>query len=373
VFRYAGCRRALTGKEFGRPDSEFFDRRVPDWRTCPSLVAITRMMQSAAPDGHARRRGTVHGFLTPHRVKALVATEAQAVDRLLDDLAGRLADGATAEFQSHLSYRLPSISMAALFGVPEDEVKEFAELSRTVAGAWEPGVTPDQLAAVERAYEQFRRYFEEVVAERRGRPRPDLATHIVQCHDDAPHALATDELIPMFVSLFVAGTMNTTSFIGNGVAALLRNPGEADRLRQDPSLADAAVTEILRYDAPMQITRRLALRDTVLGGARITVGQHLGVVLGSANRDPAAFPEPDRFRIGRTGAPPLSFGGGPFHCIGAALAKLEGALLFRALLTRFPDLRIAAPPTPNCRAVLRGLAHLSVTRAPHTPTDPAPW
>lgn len=361
ITRYEDCRRVLSSREFGRPGVDWFDQRFPNWRQHPAMVCTSRMMQFGTPRAHQRLRGAVSGFFTARRVAQLAAREATALDGLVEELAAEIDERGEADLQSSLSYRLPSITISAMFGIPPSEAQHFFEFVQAVGKAIEPRMSVDELRQADAAYEQLRRYFDELVAARRRFPQDDLATHIVRCQDQDPPVLSSEELVPMFVSLYAAGTMNTTSFIGNGVVALLRNHAQSARLLADPSLDTAAVDEVLRFEAPMQIARRMALAATDIGGTRIPAGAQLGVVLGSANRDPEAYTAPDRFDIARRGPAPLSFGGGAFYCIGAALARLEGALVFRRLLTRLPGLRLTRPPTPNLRSVLRGYLHVPVS------------
>jgi cytochrome P450 len=358
--RYQDCSEALVGRAFGRPDKLWLDRRIPNWREHPGLVAGSRAMQFADPETHARLRGSVTRFFTTRRVSSLVESESRSVDALLDTIAENLEDHGVVDIQESLSYQLPSISITALLGLPDADVRHFRQYTLAIVKALEPELTPQQLAELDGAYEALGAYFDNVVTDRRRCPRDDLSTYLVHCCDNE-RIILPDELTPMFLSIFVAGTINTSNFIGNGVAALLGAPSEAAALRSAPELAEAAVTEILRYDAPMQVTRRIAVTDTELGGTRIPAGAEIGVVLGAANRDPEIFPAPDAFHIQRDGSKPLSFGAGSFFCIGAALGRLEGTLVFRKLISRFPSLRTTEGATHNLRSVFRGYLHLPVT------------
>ncbi|GGV57035.1 cytochrome P450 [Streptomyces spectabilis] len=363
--RYSDCLEALTGKDFGRPDKLWLDRRIPNWREFRGLVAISRLMQFGDPQAHARLRGTVTRFFTARRIKSLLAYESQSVDTLLDTLSDALHDQGVVDIQEALSFQLPSISIAGLLGIPAADVRHFRRYTLAIGRALEPALSAQQLAELDSAYQTITTYFDGVVANRRQQPREDMATYLVRCCDN-DGIIAPDELTPMFLSVYGAGTVNTSNFIGNGIAALLDTPAEATMLRADPGLADAAVTEILRYDAPMQVTRRIALTDTELGGCRIPAGAEIAVLLGAANHDTKVFKEPDVFRIQRDGSKPLSFGAGTFFCIGAALGKLEGALVFRKLISRFPSLQLADGAIHNRRSVLRGYINLPVTLAPRT-------
>lgn len=358
--RYRDCAEALTGKAFGRPDTLWLDRRVPPWREHPGLVIASRMMQFGDPATHARLRGSVTRYLTPRRINSLVEFESHSVDALLDNLGNELENHGVADILESLCYQMPSVSIAGLLGIPADEVRDFLPYTQAMTNTLEPGLTAQQLVELDDAYDKVGAYFIDVIAERRRTPRDDLATHLVQCCDEQ-HTITPEELMPMLLSVYGAGSFNTSNFIGNGIAALLAAPTEAAALRADPDRAGATVTEILRYDAPMQVTRRIAVTDTELSGTPIPSGAEIAVILGAANRDPDVFEDPDVFRTQRVGSRPLSFGAGTFYCIGTALARLEGALVFQKLISRFPSLRIAEGATHNRRSVLRGYLSLPVT------------
>ncbi|MBP2326815.1 cytochrome P450 [Kibdelosporangium banguiense] len=357
IVRYADCAQALSG--FGRPDEAWVKRRIPDWESHPAVVCLMRTMQFGDPESHPRRRGVVSRFFTKRRITSHIAAESATVDTLVDDLVAEIAAHGEADIQNVLSYRLPSISIARLLGLPEHEIAGLRPHSLALANLLEPQLSQPDLAAADQSLRELEVYFEQVIEARRRHPGDDLASHLVQVHEAG--TLSWHELTSMFASIFVAGTMNTSNFIGNGVAALLSSPPVVAQLRAQPSLIQAAMTEMLRYDAPMQVTRRITVAATELGGTRLPAGAELAIVLGSANRDPAVYTEPDRFVPGRSGPPPLSFGGGSYFCIGAAMAREEGALIFSKLLSRLPELRAARTPTHNLRSVLRGYLHLPVT------------
>jgi len=173
--------------------------------------------------------------------------------------------------------------------------------------------------------------------------------------------LSEAELIANAMLILNAGHETTTNLIGNGMLALLRHPAELARLRQDPSLLPGAIEELLRYDSPTQLTARRARVDCEVGGVKITAEQQVLVIIGSANRDPTRFPEPDRLDIARGDSEHLSFGGGPHYCLGANLARLEGRIAIGALIAALPGLRLA-PEAPEWRETLtlRGLKTLPV-------------
>ncbi|GGZ23797.1 cytochrome P450 [Streptomyces olivaceoviridis] len=361
VLRYEDCVRALSGRGFGRPDEAWVKRRIPTWERHPAVRCLMQTMQFGDLAGHPRRRGVVSRFFTRRRIASHVASVSATVDALVDDLVAEIERHGAADLQSMLSYRLPSISIARLLGLPEEEVASFQPHSLALAKLLEPRLPEQRLAEADDSFQTLRTYVERVIEARRRHPGEDLASHLVHVHDTDPMTLSRDELVSMFASIFVAGTMNTSNFIGNGLAALLTSPDSVARLRADPGLMGTAMSEMLRHDAPMQVTRRVTVADVELGGTKLPAGTELAVVLGSANRDPAVHTAPDSFLIGRSGPPPLSFGGGAYFCLGAAMAQQESALIFSKLVSRLPGLRLAGPPVHNLGSVLRGYLRLPVT------------
>jgi cytochrome P450 len=187
--------------------------------------------------------------------------------------------------------------------------------------------------------EQFLDYFRCLVAERRRAPRDDLLTDLIEA-EDRGHRLTEDELMATCVLLLVAGHETTANLIGNGTLALLRHPLELDRFRTNPGLASSAVEELLRFDSPIQATARTTLEDIDIAGKSVGENERVVLLLGSSNRDPDVFDEPDALRLDRTPNSHLSFGGGIHFCLGAPLARLEARIALPALLERFPKISL---------------------------------
>jgi cytochrome P450 len=203
-------------------------------------------------------------------------------------------------------------------------------------------------------------YFQHLFELRRRQPGDDLTTHLVQA-EEAGDNLTNEELTANIILLFGAGHETTVNLIGNGLLALHHNPGQLRLLRQDPPLAPNAVEELLRYDSSVQVTGRTTLEDVEeIGGIPLEKGQTVVCLLGSANRDPAVYPDPDRLDITRRDVRPLSFGGGIHYCVGAQLARIEGEIAIGTLLRRLPNLRLSGVDHPDWRQtfVLRGLNKL---------------
>jgi cytochrome P450 len=203
-------------------------------------------------------------------------------------------------------------------------------------------------------------YLRELVGERRASPDDSILSALITAEDEGDR-LTTGEIVSTALLLLVAGFETTVNLIGNGTVALLGDPDGWDRLRRDPALVPAAVEEMLRYDSPVQLTARTATEDVEVGGRVIAAGQPVIVFIGGANRDPAVFDQPDEFRIGRPDpGRHLSFSLGMHHCLGAALARLEGRIAIEELTRRYPALELAAPPVRRPLLVLRGFEHVPV-------------
>jgi cytochrome P450 len=217
------------------------------------------------------------------------------------------------------------------------------------------------LPVIDQAAVDLLGYFAGLVAQRRANPRDDLTSELVAMVDAGrPEAVMTgEELLQTLTLIFSAAIESMVDMLLNGTAALLEHPDQAAALRQDPDLTESAVEEVLRYDAPVQIIGRIPPDDFTVGGVTVPAGGYILAVLGAGNRDPARFTDPDTFDIRRNGASPLSFSGGVHHCLGAPLARVQGALFFSALLARFPGLHLAGPLVRR-GSVLRGFAHFPV-------------
>jgi cytochrome P450 len=197
---------------------------------------------------------------------------------------------------------------------------------------------------MERASQSLAEMTDYVVAlseERRAQPKEDLLTALVTVVDQGER-LTREELVANVGVLLGAGHETTANLIGNGVLALLRNPDQMQKLRDNPTLVTSVVEEIMRYDNPVQIVYRSAIEEVEMEGKRIGQGQLVNMVLGAANRDPAQFSEPDRFDVTRDESRHIGFGLGIHFCLGAPLARLEGQIAFTTLLRRFPRLRLAS-------------------------------
>jgi cytochrome P450 len=301
------------------------------------------------PPQHTRLRGLVNLAFTPRTVERLRPHVAEIAEDLLDRAPP------TFDLIRDFAFPLPIIVISELLGVPAADREQFKLWSTDLTRGLEPGATAEDLALVSRAVEALDGYMAEVIEERRREPRQDLISELTRAHED-DDALSMDELLATCRLILTAGHETTVNLIGNGVLALLRHP-EARR-EVTPNL----VSELLRFDSPVQMTMRFAFEDTTLGRHEVKRGDLVVPMLGAGNRDPEVFADPDRLDPERANADRhLSFGAGIHYCLGASLARLEGELAIGALLRRRPGLAPAGPVTWRKNLVLRGLASFPVT------------
>ncbi|WP_313949589.1 cytochrome P450, partial [Frankia sp. AvcI1] len=257
-----------------------------------------------------------------------------------------------------------------LLGVPAADEKIFGEWSETLIRGIDPDflLTPDEITERRRAARELDAYFRDLIARVRVRPGTDLVSQLVAIHL-GEDALTESEVLALCAVLLVAGHETTVNLIGGGVLALVQHPDQLALLRADPGLIPAAVEEMLRHDSPVQFIPRTALRDTEVGGRQFRRGEGALLLVGSANRDPDAFDEPDRFLVARyAGSTPaarhFAFGTGVHYCLGAPLARMEAEIIFRLLLERTSELAlIGSTPTYRNQSIIRGLQTLPLRLA----------
>ena len=318
----------------------------------------TQTMLSADPPLHTRLRRLVSKAFTPRMVEGLLPRIQEIVDERLDAVqeAGRM------DIIQDLAYPLPVIVIAEMLGVPPQDRDQFKlwsdEIVLTLNG---PFTSPDMLESARKSAHELTEYFRGVIEKRRKEPGDDLISGLIAAEEQG-QILSEDEMLTTAMLLLVAGNETTTNLIGNGMLALLRNPDQLRKLRDDPSLIQTAIEELLRYDGPVQGTGRVAMEDMEIDGHPIKKGQLAFCVLGAANRDPAKFKDPDQLDITRHPNEHIAFSDGIHFCLGAPLARAEGQIALRTLLRRFPD---SSLETDNLQwggnFILRGLKGLPIS------------
>ena len=316
------------------------------------------MMIRKDGDDHARLRRLVQRAFTPRAIVQWRAKAEEIVDRLLKELEDREEIDVVADY----ARRLPVQVISEMLGVPDDDIPHLQSLSESLIESLEPFLDPEVRAAVDARRDLLSAAVDDVIRAKRGRPDDDILTVLLSAADDGDQ-LTHDEVLQQVVLLYVAGHETTTNLVANGVAHLLEHRDQLDALRADADLAPNAVEEVLRYDPPALFTERVAKVDVDVSGTTVPAGARLALGISSANRDPRRWGETaDAFDIARPDARDhIAFGGGPHHCLGAALARLEAAVAIPAIVDRFPRLALAEEPAWQPRVMARTLGSLAVT------------
>ncbi len=316
-------------------------------------------MLNLDPPDHHRLRRLVSKVFTPRTVEALRPRVQALVDEALD-----AADPARFDVISGLAFPLPFVVISEMLGIPEGRDRfQLREWSGAVVKTFDPILTREESLAALEAADNIFDYVQEVIAWKRENTSDDLLTALIAAEDEGDR-LSEEELVEQVMLLYIAGHETTVNLIGNGTLALLRNRSQLELLASDDSVDATFTDELLRYDSPVQMSRRITLQDYEIGGKRIEPGSMVMTCLGSANRDPEKWgPNADELDLRRTDARDhMSFGGGFHSCLGAHLARLEGQVAIGTLVRRFPGIALATDaPQWNGRIVLRGLSELPVT------------
>ena len=314
--------------------------------------ASTKSIISIDPPAHSRLRQLVTGPFRPAAIAALEPELRKIAEGLVDELVAANRAG-EADLVTHLAVPLPVIAIARMLAIPSERYPEFRHWSdHSVADLAGLDVDP---AVVKQARRDMMQFFLDLVTERRRSPGDDLISAIVS----GPEPLDDEFAVAFCFTLLVAGNETTTNLIGNAMLALLAHPDEAEQLWADPRLVPNALEEALRYDPPAQSNIRRAAIDTTVAGHDIPAGSLVVLLIGSANRDPRKFPDPDRFNIMRSSRDHLSFGNGVHLCLGASLARLEARLAYETLIARVQHIRLTGPVMRQY-GQLRGVRQLPI-------------
>ena len=288
------------------------------------------------PPDHTRLRNLVTQAFTPRVVEAMRTRIQGVVDSLLD----AVQRNNKMDVISDLAFPLPAIVISELLGIPVEDREQFRSWAKAVTSFQGTGqASADVALRSQESLLEIRQYFSEIFAQRRRDPQDDLISALVTAEEQGDK-LNEAELVSTCTTLLLAGHETTTCLIANGILTLLSLPDHLYALRETPSLMPSAIEEILRYETPLQRGFKLVAKDVEIQGATINKGQVVLQMLGAANRDPAHFPDPDRFDIRRNGARNIAFGHGIHFCLGAPLARIEGEIAIRTVIERLPNLRL---------------------------------
>src|SRR3712207_3675543 len=251
------------------------------------------------PPEHTRLRRLISTAFARGHVERLRPWVEELAGRLVDGLLERSGGSESVDLLSGMAEQLPVDVIAELLGVPEADRPLLRPWSNAIVKMYEYDRTPAREKAAERAADEFVTYLRGLATERRKHPGDDLVSHLVSVRDAEGDRLTEDELVTTCILLLNAGHEATVNVTGNGMLALLRNPGQLRRLRDDRALLPTAIEELMRYDSPLQLFERTATEDVEIGGITVRQGQKIAALLGAANHDPAVFAEPETLDVGR--------------------------------------------------------------------------
>ncbi|MBA3744224.1 cytochrome P450 [Sporichthya sp.] len=348
---------AFRTVSFGKRDelTRGFGHELADDQTYAFMSKHSIVRQN--PPDHTRLKGLISREFTARRVQNM----APHIEALTKELLGRVEDPSDFDLMNALAFNLPVRVLGELLGVPEADQGQFRDLTISITKLIDPSCSPEMLVKAKADCLVMERYFLDLIAERRRKPSDDLTTALINVRDGEDR-ITEDELLATIMVLFFGGVETTTSVIGSLVLSLLQHPDQLAAVRADRTLVPGAVDETLRFQSPIQATARTVLESSVIDGVELAEGDIVLTYLGSANRDPRRFTDPDTFDIRRETGQHLAFAAGMHFCIGAALARLETGIALNQILDRFVDLALI-DDTPDWRpnATARGLDTLRLS------------
>lgn len=361
LLRFEDVHAGLRDPRFGRDwESLLPPGQTPTMPAPDSFDDMARnWMLLRDPPDHTRLRSTANMAFTSRHVNKMRAPIEALAARLAADVK---AQEGPVDFIANFAYPLPVLVIAGILGVPEEDFQRFRDWAAVIAAAIDLPVSglEEFVQRADQTTSELAGYLRWVVSQRRKDPQDDLISTLIAA-ETAEGKINEKELISTLILLLVAGHETTVNLIGNGTLALLQHPDQWQMLVDEPSLARNATEELLRYDSPVQMTTRFAMEDMEFAGTDILRGTGIFFVLGSANRDPNAFENPDRLDIRREVGRIMSFGMGIHFCLGSQLARLEGEIAFATLARELPGMYLAADmPQWRPGLILRGLQELLV-------------
>jgi cytochrome P450 len=337
---------ALTPEELAR-----FRQGPPE-----ALAFIENHMLNKDGEEHRRLRKLVTKAFTPRIVEQL----RPRIQEIADDLIDAVEPRGEMELIDDFAFPLPITVIAELLGIPVEDRDRFRRWSAAILT---PALTPEDVETFSTMIREFVAYLHELFERRRATPGEDLVSALLSA-EEGGDMLSEEELSSMVALLIIAGHETTVGLIGNAVLALLQHPG----LELDPARMTHTIEELLRYDSPVERTlNRWATEDVEVGGKTITKGDGVIVIVGSANRDPSRFPDPNKLDLEREDVKHLAFGRGSHYCLGAPLARLEAEVALTTLFRRLPGLRLAMSPDDLYWRPIPGFRSLAELRVAWVP------
>ena len=355
--KYKDANQVLRTRTLGR----IFSPREPEdaWESFNYLHSDSIL--DSEPPKHTRLRSLVMKAFNPKRIEELRPDVERITHRLLKNIEAKLEDQQSFDLIADFAEPLPVMVIAELLGFPESDEHLLRPWSQAIVKMYEPSPTEQEKAEARKSSDEFAAYVHGLMVERQKRPGSDLISELALVEEQG-EKLSARELIATCVLLLNAGHEASVNGFGNGMVAALRDQPQWQNLIADPrGMANTAVDEFLRFDAPLHLFERTATEDTEVGGVLVPEGKKIAALLGSANRDGAVFENPDELDLSRSPNPHIGFGAGIHFCIGAPLARMEMTTSLPMLLERFPHLELAAEPVRRPTFVLRGYESVPVT------------
>ncbi|WP_433204907.1 cytochrome P450 [Nocardia sp. CA-107356] len=356
VTRYADVRRiGIDHKTFS---SEVFFGLSPGIHNASDpehlrfIEIASRLFMFSDPPVHTRIRSTFRQAFTPDAVQAW----RPMIERATIELLAEFEPGQEIDIMPHLAAAVPVAVIAAILGVPREMWSKFREWSFAYASTFDPLVQSERRDSAIRTSLELFDFLGDLAEQRRVHPADDMITTLVQTETIDGDHLGVSELIAQVALLLIAGNETTTNLIGNGLTLLFGHPDVLAEVTADPALLPSVVEEMLRFDPPLHLTGRRVTRDVVLGEHTLMEGTFVLPCIAAANHDPRAFESPEVFNVSRQNTKHLAFFQGIHFCVGAPLARMEGAVIFKELLRRFPDIGPGSQPAVRrtTNAVSRG-------------------
>jgi pimeloyl-[acyl-carrier protein] synthase len=313
------------------------------------------------PPDHTRLRRLVSRAFTSATVERARALTQQLVDQHLNEISTALKDGIEIDLVETFAHPIPVAVIGSILGVPTADLPMFKSWSGALARSVDPAFLRNETIdeAIDVAGVELRAYLDELADTRRFAPGDDLLSALLTVEEEGDR-ISRSELLELMQLLLIAGHETTVNLIGNAVMALTEHPDAQRMLVGDGTLIEGSIDEFMRYDSPVQLTQRIATVPLELLGAHIEPGDQVVLLLGSANRDPSVFMDPNELQLGRDAKRQVGFGGGIHLCLGASLARMEASVALSGLLDRFPNFALTCPPSFRAGFTLRGPAHLMI-------------
>ena len=324
-----------------------FGKRLERWKHISPIARIlpgtahliktrANWMLNENPPTHTHLRSLVNKAFSPKIIQQM----REHVQRIADRFIDKALPNGKMEFISEFAFLLPITVIAEMLGIPGEDHEKFKDWSHEMTQTLEPGYSISTLNKANKANDDLMNYFKPLVEERRKNPKSDLISALVMAEENGD-SLSEADILGNLVLMLVAGHETTVNLIGNGLLWLLKSPEQLALLRANPENMETAVEEMLRYDSPVQTVKRIIEEDMEYHGKQLKKGDMVVIYIGACNRDPAIFPDPDRFDITRKENKHLAFSSGIHHCLGASLARMEGQIAISTMLNRLPNLRLA--------------------------------